>query len=325
MRQFAVLLLFCSVMLFPLPTDAQSPEQFSSEQALLIEHPDRIELILGFTRAAVASNTGILVLAPSAPTASIFTDGAHLFAYLAEATRPAKDIKTRYVIGLPPLDPPAPTALPAPPAAPPAASARLVTYAAGDPVALPDWLTTHRVPLSVAEQAVLEAHLAAGGGLVLLVAPDAALAHSLIAVRISYATAAPGYPAVLGAAPGALDLYVLADGRRTASSFATYYAAPTTQLDPAPPAALRQLIASDAYLTHLHSAETTPSGFGTIAVEHAASNAPLRRTAVVQEDRYLLQRFSTAIGLGLVACASLLALVGAVALRRRLDAISPDA
>lgn len=322
LRSIALLLCLCSLLCAPLSVRAQAPAPRSAVQALLINHDDRVELILALGREAAALAGPMLVATPGTPTVEAFPDGAQLFAYLAEATRPVTQVEPRYVVGISPL--------PGPGATPPTivdAGAEplpvtILTYAAGDPLPLADWVTTHQLPISPAEQLDLAAHLASGGGIVALELHAPLSAGTLPAVRISYA-AEPIVPQVLGDAAQSLDLFVLAAGRQTAPQLETYYAGSMAELDPPPPPALLPLFRSNTYLTHLHSADIIATA-SPIAVQPAVDNTPLRRTELVQEDVYLFDRSSTAIGLGLVACTSLLALMGAVALRRRLDAINPD-
>jgi hypothetical protein len=318
-----LLLTLVGVFLLPLPARAQAPAppvRLLAEQALLIEHGERVDLIISLT-VAVDAPAVVLVPVPGASTVTAFADGAQLFAALAQATQPLAQVEPRYVLGLPSVNPP--TAIVAPTDAPPLApqSFAFAAYTAGERAPLADWVAERRLLLTATHEAQLAEHMAAGGGLVALML-DTGVQGVLPALQITYPAETATYVRPLGAAAApALDLFVLAAGRRTAADVATHYAGPLGERAFLPPV-VQQRLAFAGYLTHLHQPASFPSP--AVTLQTAPSDAPFQRTQVVQEDIYLLQRSSTAVGLGLVACTSLLALVGAVALRRRLDAINPD-
>jgi hypothetical protein len=318
-----LLLTLVGVFLLPLPARAQAPAppvRLLAEQALLIEHGEQVDLILSLT-VAVATPAVVLIPVPGASTVTAFADGVQLFASFAEAAQPLTQVEPRYVLGLPPVNTPPPSIPPvdALPLAPQPYT--IATYTAAERAPLAAWVAEQRLLLTSDHAAQLAAHAAAGGGLVALVL-DAGVQGVLPALQITYPAETATYVRPLGAAAApALDLFVLAAGRRTAADVATHYAGPLGERAFLPPV-VQQRLAFAGYLTHLHQPASSPSP--AVTLQTAPSDAPFQRTQVVQEDIYLLQRSSTAVGLGLVACTSLLALVGAVALRRRLDAINPD-
>jgi hypothetical protein len=323
MCRFVLLLTLVGVLLLPPPARAQAPAppvRLLAEQALLIEHGERVELIVSLT-VAVDAPAVVLVPVPGASIVTAFADGAQLFTSLAAVTQPLTQVEPRYVLGLSPVNPP--TAIVAPTDAPPLApqSFAFATYTAGERAPLAAWGAERLLLLTATEEAQLAEHTAAGGGLVALML-DADIQGALPALQIVYPAETATYARPLGAAATpALDLFVLAAGRRTATDTATHYAGPLEEIAALPPVGQQQL-AFPGYLTHLHQPASSPAL--AVTLQAAPSDIPFQRTQVVQEDIYLLQRSSTAIGLGLVACTSLLALVGAVAMRRRLDAINPD-
>ncbi len=322
--QFGLLALLLSMLIFPVAIRAQAGMPLVpivAEQALLIDHGDQVELIISFTVAAAGPNAVILLPVPGAPTAAPFPEGAQLLDYLAEATRPVIQVEPRSILGIPPLNSPAPTATPSPVPAVPGALYQVVTFAPTDAGQLADWFVANNVLLAAADQGVLNAHTAAGGGIVALTFSEPLPAGRLLPLQIRYSAGEPTYSRT--AAPVPLDLFVLASGRSAAAGFETFYAGPIAELADLPPT-LSALLPAAAYLTHLHNSGVTSISSAGITLQPAISAAPLRRTLIVQEEIYLFERSSTTIGLGLVACTSLLALVGAVAMRRRLDAINPD-
>lgn len=326
MFQITLLTLLLSALFVPVKAHAQTPGAHTLpvvEQALLIDHGDRSELILSFSVPAAAESV-VMVLTPGTPAATTFPNGADLFAYLAEATRPVTQVEARYIIGLPPLSAATPTVTPSAQRSPAAGSLSLTTFASVDAGSLSDWLAANRFTLTSAEQATLQSHTTAGGSVVALAFVGPLPGGTLPALQISYPAVGVAYPHILGVAVAPVDLFVLADAQRAAADLELYYAGPTAELNPVPPADVRSLLRSASYLTHLHgSANPAPSAVG-ILLQPAPAAAPFRRTRIVREDVYLFERSSTIIGLGLVACTSLLALAGAVAMRRRLDAINPD-
>lgn len=315
LRYLGLLLLSGSFLLAPAYAHAETSALETAEQVVVIERADTVEVIFGFSTGA-APTTTLVVPVPGRPAASVVGDGAPLFAYLAEVTRPAIRVEPRYIIGIPPFVDPAPTALPVP-NAPPLPRADIRAYTADDPRTLVDWLAVHELVLGAGDQTTLTAHLDAGGTVLIVTFAEALNADALPALQLSYSGAAPQ----INPASAPFDLFVLAAGRRAAASLETLYAGPASELEPAPPVDLLPLFAADMYVTHLRSSEPYTAA---ITLQAAPTDEPLRRTSVVQEDIYLFERSSTLIGLGLIACLSMLALVGAVAMRRRLDAISPD-
>lgn len=313
-----------------LPLDAR----ITREQALLILDGPRQQLVATVDLADAAPDAAVLFPVPAAPEAvDQPAGGAALFAYLAEATRPLVRTEQRARWGF--RDEGDGAAGGAPPAGVDVLGQEVIggyevaRLAADDAGALEAWLAENRYSLPPAAGPILAAYVAEGWAFVAVKLAASAPAGSLDPLRISYTSPERVYPMRLGALsdmPVSVDLYVLDAGRAESASMETAYAGPAAALDPAPPPELAAIFDGAAYLTRLRARELDPAALtADFVVGRAASDEPYREEIVVYEDLYMLEEApGVFFAMACLVAITPLSLIGALAIRRRMDAIAPD-
>lgn len=301
------------------------------ERAFLIVDGQRQQLVVSVDLQGAESDAAVLFPVPAAPEAvDQPAGGGELFAYLAEATRPLVRTERRMLWGF--RDQQDGVGAPAGGVnvlgEDVLGGYQVARLAAEDGAALRTWLDTNGYSLPPAAQPIIEAYVADGWSFV-AVKLAAGGAGSLDPLRISYTSEQRVYPLRLGAladAPVSVDLYVLDAGRAEATELQTAFAAPVAALDPAPPAALAPLLGEADYLTHLRVRALDPGGItDDVVVRAAPTDEPFRDEIVEVEEVYMLEQApGIFFALACLVAITPLSLIGALALRRRMDAIAPD-
>jgi hypothetical protein len=206
---------------------------------------------------------------------------------------------------------------------------QVARLAASDAGALQNWLDAHGYSLPAAARPILDDYVAEGWSFVAVKLAEAAPSGALSPLRISYASDDIRYPMRLGALaaqPVSVSLFVLATGKMTNERMELHFAGPLSTLEPAPPPELAALLGTTAFLTHLRATELEPASLSAdFAIAPAADNQPFRAERVVVEELYMLSE-APGIFFALVCLVAItpLSLLGALAIRRRIDAIAPD-
>jgi hypothetical protein len=300
------------------------------EQALLIVDGPRQQLITSLQLHQAAADAAVVLPVPGLPEqVDQPAGGDALFLYLRDATAPLVRTETRLRLGTRPDG----SAGSAPGGVALLGAETIGGYdvarlAADDAGALKGWLDANGYSVPPAAAAILDEYVAEGWSFVAVKLAQSAPDGSLAPLRVSYQSDRLVYPMRLGAHSaqhGSVDLYVLAANRVTAPTMTTRYAGPTALLDPAPSAELAGLFAAAPYLTRLSAPPPDSAApAGDAALEPAPSDEPYREEIVRYEDVYI---FDGALGVFLViVCLTALtplSIVIALALRRRIYAISP--
>lgn len=307
--------------------------RITSEQALLVVDGERQQLVATVGLSDAAPDAAVIFPVPAAPEAvDQPAGGDELFAYLQEATRPLVRTEQRVRWGFRGDE-----------AVGGAAPARgvevlgreviggyeVARLSADDAGALDAWLAEHGFTVPPGAAPILAAYVAEGWSFVAVKLADAAPEGSLAPLRISYSSPERVYPIRLGALAGmpvSVDLFVLDAGRAEAPPMETTFAGPVAALDPAPPAALAPLFGDAAYLTRLRARELDPATLTTdFAVGRAPSDEPFREEVVVTRDVYMLEEApGIFFAMACLVAITPLSLIGALAIRRRMDALAPD-
>lgn len=309
-----------------MPFDAS----IAHEQALLIVDGERQQLIMSLQLHQAAPDAAVVLPVPGIPEqVDQPAGGDMLFPYLREATAPLVRTETRLRLGTRP-DAMAGSA----PGGVELLGAETIggydvaRLAADDAGALQAWLDTNGYSVPPAAAAILDDYVADGWSFVAVKLAQSAPDGSLAPLRVSYRSDRVLYPMRLGVHSeqhGSVDLYVLAANRITAPTMTTRYAGPSAELDPAPSAELASLLASAPYLTRLSAPSPDPAAPPSdLTLEPAPSDEPYREEIVRYDDVYI---FDGPLGIFLViVCLTALtplSIVIALALRRRIYAISP--
>jgi hypothetical protein len=300
------------------------------EQALLIVDGERQQLITSLDLRDAAPDAAVVLPVPGIPEQVDQPAGADaLFPYLREATAPLVRTETRLRLG---------TRGDGSAGGAPGGVALLgaetiggydvARLAADDAGALQAWLDANGYSVPPAAAPILDDYVADGWSFVAVKLAQSAPNGSLAPLRVSYRSDRLVYPMRLGVHSeqhGSVDLYVLAANRVTAPTMTTRYAGPSALLDPAPSAELADLFASAPYLTWLSAPPPDPAAPPSdAALQAAPSDEPYREEIVRYDDIYI---FDGALGvfLAIICLTGLtpLSIVIALALRRRIYAISP--
>jgi hypothetical protein len=309
-----------------MPFDAQ----ISHEQALLIVDGPRQQLITSLALSDAAPDAAVILPVPGLPEeVDQPAGGEALFDYLGEATAPLVRTERRWRLG----SSDGMSAGSAPGGVAVLGQETIGGYdvarlAADDASALQAWLDENGYSVPPEAAAIIDSYIAEGWSFVAVKLAQSAPNGSLAPLRVSYQSDKFVYPMRLGALSehhGAVDLYVLAANRVTAPTMSTRFAGPSAALDPAPSAELASLLAAAPYLTRLSAPPPTPGApSGDAALQAAPSDEPYREETVLYENVYI---FDGALGVFLVivclAGLTPLSIVAALALRKRIYAISP--
>lgn len=321
-------LLAFSLLLAALPLGAR----ITREQALLIVDGERQQLLISVDLSDAAPDAALIFPVPAAPDAVDQPAGGEgLFAYLQAATQPLVRTERRVRWGLRRDE----AAGGAAPAGVDVLGREVIggyevaRLAADDAGALNAWLVENGYSLPPAAGPILAAYVAEGWAFVAVRLADAAPEGSLAPLRISYTSPERVYPLRLGAlagAPAGVDLFVLDAGRVEAPPLETAFAGAVSSLDPAPPPAVAALFGDAVYLTRLRARELDPATLtADVAVGRAATDEPFREEVVAVEDVYLLEEApGIFFAMACLVAITPLSLIGALAIRRRMDAIAPD-
>jgi hypothetical protein len=311
-----------------LPLEAR----ITREQALLIVDGERQQLVATVGLSDAAPDAAVIFPVPAAPDAvDQPAGGAELFPYLQEATQPLVRTERRVRWGLRRDE----AAGGAAPAGVDVLGHEVIggyevaRLAAADAGALSTWLAENGYSLPPAAEPILAAYVAEGWAFVAVRLADAAPEGSLAPLRISYSSPLRVYPMRLGAlsdAPVSVDLFVLDAGRAEAPPMETAFAGAVAGLDPAPPPAVAAIFGDAAYLTRLRARELDPATLSAdFPVGRAATDEPFREEVVAVEDVYLLEEApGIFFAMACLVAITPLSLIGALAIRRRMDALAPD-
>jgi hypothetical protein len=300
------------------------------EQALLIVDGERQQLITSLQLHAAAADAAVVLPVPGIPEqVDQPAGGDTLFSYLSAATAPLIRTETRLRLGTRPDG----SAGSGPGGVELLGAETIGGYdvarlAADDAGALQAWLDANGYSVPPAAAPILDDYVADGWSFVAVKLAQSAPNGSLAPLRVSYRSDRLVYPMRLGVHSeqhGSVDLYVLAANRVTAPTMTTRYAGPSALLDPAPSAELADLFASAPYLTWLSAPPPDPAAPPSdAALQAAPSDEPYREEIVRYDDIYI---FDGALGvfLAIICLTGLtpLSIVIALALRRRIYAISP--
>ncbi len=309
-----------------MPFDAQ----ISHEQALLIVDGPRQQLITSLALSDAAPDAAIILPVPGLPEqVDQPAGGEALFDYLGEATAPLVRTQRRWRFG----SGDGMSAGSAPGGVAVLGQETIGGYdvarlAADDASALQAWLDENGYSVPPEAAGIIDSYIADGWSFVAVKLAQSAPNGSLAPLRVSYQSDKFVYPMRLGALSehhGAVDLYVLAASRVTAPAMTTRFAGPSAELDPAPSAELAGLLAAAPYLTRLSAPPpNTAAPPSDAALEAAPSDEPYRQEIVRYND---VSIFDGVLGVFLVvvclAVLTPLSIVIALALRRRIYAISP--
>lgn len=297
------------------------------ERALLIVDGPRQQLITSVDLSEAAPDAAVVFPVPGEPQVDQPPGGDQLFAYLQEATRPEVRREERLVWSISDE-----TTGGAPAGAQLLGRETIGGYdvarlAADDGAALGDWLADNGYQLPADAAPILSGYAADGWHFVAVKLANAAPDGSLAPLRFSYTADRPVYPTrldALGDDAAALDLYVLSSGRTQVDALTTVFAGPASALDPAPPAALADLIGA-RYLTRLRGDALDPASLSAdLTVAPAPDDTPYREVLTIYDEVTIFQRTGLIVGLFCVASGSSMAIAIAIGMRRRLDSISPD-
>lgn len=306
--------------------------RISAEQALIIHTNGRQHMITSVQLEDAGDRAAVVFPVPGVPEVDQPPGGEELFAYLDEATQPLEQVVRRVVWRASAPDETAP------------AGTRAVQVlgrdliggydvarlAADDPPALRNWLAANDYVLPASAQPILAAYVAEEWNFVAVkLADQPAAAGALAPLRMSFDADEVVYPMRLGALsdqPLDVQIYVLADQRVTIDPLETLYAGPVEQLSPAPPVTLAPLFNQATYLTRLRATAIDPRSLMTDFVARPVpGNEPYREVKTVYQDVPLLQQYGLLTALFCLVLLNIIAIVGAIGLKRRFDAISPEA
>lgn len=295
-----------------------------SEQALVVITGGEQHIITSVQLEASAQGAAVLFPVPGVPEVDQPPGAERLFDYLAEATGPVQQAPT-----------PQSNAAPSDGADVGGVQVLGRTMIGGydvarldadDPQALTRWLSDNEYILPPEAQPILDTYANDGWKFVAVkLANGSPASGSLAPLRIRFATQQMVYPtrlAALASQPIDLQLYLLSDHRMHIDGMETLFAAPVTQLAPAPDSAVSALLAGAPYLTSLHAPALDPASIhGDFAVRRAPDDTPYR--AVERVNRQAAPARSYALSLAIICSVllSLTAFMGSVAIRRRLDRV----
>lgn len=310
-----------------LPLEAR----ITHEQALLILDGPRQQLIASVDLQGAGHAAAVIFPVPAEPEAVDQPAGGEaLFPYLRDATQPTVRTERRMRWGFP-----QPGAVGSAPdgvrilGQETLGGYEVARLAAADAGALQAWLDANGYRIPPAAEPILAAYIAEGWGFVAVKLADAAPDGSLAPLRISYTSERRVYPLRLGALsdrPVGVDLFVLDAGRAEADRFTTAFAGPVAGLEPPPPLDIAAMLGAAPYLTRLRTAGLDPATLtADLTLQRAASDEPFREEIVVYEELYMLDEApGIFFALACLVMITPLSLIGALAIRRRIDAIAPD-
>ncbi|NNJ10173.1 DUF2330 domain-containing protein [Chloroflexales bacterium ZM16-3] len=334
LRPYVMVLL--AILAVMLPSAARAcgiplEARITFERALLIVDGPRQQLITTVDLSEANPNAAVIFPVPATPTVDQPAGGDELFPYLIDATRPLVEQKDRYVWRVREDDT---VGAGAPPPGVSVLSQQILggfavaSLDAADPQALQAWLGQNGYTLPAAADLILAAYVREGWKFVAVKRSAGDREGALSPLRISYEADSLVYPMRLGSLsdrPVGVELFVLGDHRSEVSALTTTFAGPLDSLAPAPSGDLADLLAGAPYLTRMRSAELDPASLtADFVIGQAASDEPYREIVTVYQDISFAERYAI---MGIFLCLAAFSPVSfmlALAIRRRLRAISPD-